>query len=132
MDIHNGLPLDRQMRAALRGAIRRSGKSRQQIAEELSGAQGLNVSVHILNNWTGDSKRERRLPAVVIPAICAVLGDDLLQRLLLTQEQLARLELGESVSKWLNKRFAIPQGDRATQRVRRKAARRAAATASRP
>lgn len=124
--------VDRQIRRALGTAIRRSAKSREQIAEELSLAHDLRVSVHMLNNWTGDSKRERRVPAEVVPALCAVLGDDSLQKLLLSEEQRAKLELGECAAKWLDGKFGGSRSSKSATRKPRKSGRPAARTVSRP
>lgn len=132
MDALKKPDLDAQIRHALRVAIRHSGKSRDQIAEELRSRHGLNISVPILNNWTGDSKRERRVPAVMVPALCAVLGDQSLQRLLLNEEQVGKLELGECVAKWLGKRFTGWKTEESGKRLRIKAGRSAAGTAGRP
>ena len=96
--------LNAQIRSALRRAIRMSGKSRLQIVDELNGRHGVAISVHILNNWTGDSKRERRIPAEIIPALCDALNDDSLQRLLMSTEQIAQLQLGKSVAAWLDRK----------------------------
>lgn len=117
MDTPEGPSLDARIRVALSGAIRKSGKSRETIAQELSDACGLNVSVFTLNNWTCDSKRERRIPAEAIPALCEVLGDDSLQRLMMSDEHLNALELGDAFSKWLGRNF---KGRRMLQGTKRR------------
>lgn len=131
MDTHEIPDLDSRIRTALKAAIRRSGKSREHIADELNRAHGLSVSVHTLNNWTG-GKRERRVPAEVVPALCAVLGDDSLQRLLLDQEQIGKLELGECIAKWLDERFGPSKANNKVARLQRKTEHPAARTAGRP
>lgn len=112
--------------------MRQSGKSREQIAEELNCVYGLSVSVHILNNWTADSKRARRVPAMMVAPLCAVLCEDSLQRILLSEEQLGNLELGECVARWLDRRVASPKIGGGGGKVQRKLGRSAAASANRP
>lgn len=97
--------IDAAMHRALKGAIHRSGKSRQQIVDELSAQFGVNISVHILNNWTADSKPERRIPADVIPAICAVLGSDALLNILEDPQRWEALRLGRAVGAWLDRKY---------------------------
>lgn len=128
----SGDDIDREIRRALRVAIRRSAKSREQIAEELRVVHGLRVSVHILNNWTGDSKRERRVPAEAVPALCAVLGDGSLQKLLLSDDQRGKLELGEAAARWLCGRPTPSVGSKIGALDPKKAKRSAARPASRP
>lgn len=93
----DGQNLDSLIRERLRGLLRKSSKSRAQTAEALSQLlpEGQHVSEHILSNWANGSKTGYSLPARAVPALCLVLGDDSLQRLLLSPELTAALELGE-------------------------------------
>jgi len=63
------------VREALGVAIDRSGLDREYIAKELSRLTGENVSIHILNGYTAESKGERRLPLEYAAALAVILGD---------------------------------------------------------
>lgn len=105
MDHSTEARIDEELRACLARAIRLSGKSRSQICDELSQLVGREIHVDTLNRWTARSKSSWRIPADAVPSLCRVLQDDCLQRLLLSDDQLGQLELGESVAKWLGKHF---------------------------
>jgi len=60
---------------ALSEAIRRSGLSREYIAQELSRLTGDDFSVHALNNWTAESKDDRRMPLEAAGAMAVILQD---------------------------------------------------------
>ena len=61
------------LHAAIREAIRQAPKSRETIAEEMTGLAGQPVSVHQVNNWTADS-HPHRIPAELLPAFCQATG----------------------------------------------------------
>src|SRR3989339_179310 len=61
------------LHAAIREAIRQAPKSRETIAEEMTGLAGQPVSVHQVNNWTSDS-HPHRIPAELLPAFCQATG----------------------------------------------------------
>ncbi len=89
--------LEARFRAALALAIRRSPRSRAQIAETMTAllerpADKL-ITVHIVNSWTSETKDRVRFPAAWIPAFCAAAGDDTVMPSFLFPEQRARLEL---------------------------------------
>ena len=62
------------IRAALVEGIRRSGKSREQIADEMSLLTGTEVTVRRLNAFTAESREDYRWPAELDRAFCAVTG----------------------------------------------------------
>lgn len=105
MDSGAKIDLDIKLRRAITSAIYASGKSREQIAQEISANLGFCVHLDTLNSWTADSKRDRRIPAAVIPALCAVLRDGSILDLLETPDRLEALQLGRDVSNWLKRRF---------------------------
>lgn len=125
---------DTVIRGTLRDMLRRSKKSRTEIADELNNRlpDHRKTSEYMLSNWANGSKRGYSLPARVIPALCDVLGDDSLQRLLLSPGQIGKLELGECVSKWLDKRFGPWKSQDEIEEPQRKPRRPADATANRP
>ena len=88
-----------RFRKALSDAIRRSHKSRAQIADGLSTLVGTRVSVRMLNNFTSDCRSNYRFPAAWIAPLCEVLGDDpdvreFFAREMLTPRQRFFYELG--------------------------------------
>jgi hypothetical protein len=99
------LPLDRQTaipgslddRAMIRGVltevIRGCGKSRAQIADEMSYLAGREVTERMINGFTAESKEDYRWPAELDRAFCVVTGDS---RLLTCRAELAGLRLIDS------------------------------------
>lgn len=81
---------DHLIRLALRELLRICGKSRAQVAEELSQRLGRNVTENVLTNWASDSKLGYRVPADVVAAFAS----DGLLRALMSPEQIAAFELG--------------------------------------
>ncbi len=88
-------PLQRAMKELMTRAIRQSQKSREQIAEEMAALVETDVTVHMLNSYTANSKQAVRFPAAFVPAFCCVTGDDRLQRMLLSPYLRSVLQLGE-------------------------------------
>jgi hypothetical protein len=78
--IENTGTADNQLRKLLTDIIRDCPKKRLQIAEELSELLGQSVTVHMLNDFTSESKKPARFPALFILPLCQVVGDDRLQR----------------------------------------------------
>lgn len=89
---------DKEIRECLRRILRASPKSRQHIADELTKAVGRNVSLECLNKWASEAESARHLPADCILPLSEILGDDSLQRLILTEKMKRCLRLGE----WLD------------------------------
>jgi hypothetical protein len=73
---------DRGVRDAMSVSIRRSGRSREEIADAMSSILGIVVTVSMLNGYVAPSSA-RMMPACFVPAFCNATGDDLLQRELL-------------------------------------------------
>lgn len=69
------LNLDLAVRKALSAAIRNCGKSRPQIAEDMSRLMGQGISVAILDAFTAESKPAHRFPAAWLAAFCVVTRD---------------------------------------------------------
>ena len=60
---------------AFRIALDASGLSREYVAGELSRLTGDQVSIHHINNWTAESKDDRRIPLEYAAALTVILGD---------------------------------------------------------
>ncbi len=86
---------DEILRALLTKAIKRSPKSRVQIAEAVSLHSGHAISKRMLDDWTAESKKRARLPAAFIEALCEVLADDSLQRAIMGKRLCQLVRLGE-------------------------------------
>jgi hypothetical protein len=90
------------VRTALVESIRKCGKSRDTIAEEMSMLTGTEVTVRRLNAFTAESREDFRWPAELDRAFCAVTGcNDLIRgRIelaglrLITKAEAELLELG--------------------------------------
>lgn len=90
------LALDNAIRAAITRALRVcTSKSREAVAEELSEATGVQITLRMLNDYTAESRRPYRFPAAWVIPFCRITGDDSLQRLLLGPELADILRLGE-------------------------------------
>lgn len=63
------------VRAGLVEAIRKSGKSREQIAEDMSRLTGTEVTVRRLNAFTAESREDYRFPSELSRAFCVATGD---------------------------------------------------------
>jgi hypothetical protein len=87
---------DIELRECLAAAIKRSGTSRDQIADRMTSALGRTVTRSQLNDFTAQEKSSARFPAAFIPAFCVATGDDSLQLLMLSPRLRALLELGEN------------------------------------
>jgi len=61
------------VREALTEALQNSPLSREEVARELSRVTGQSVSVHQLNNWTGESRRDRHVPIEYAAALSVIL-----------------------------------------------------------
>jgi hypothetical protein len=68
------------VRHVLAESMRRCGKSRQQIAEEMSHLVGRTVTERMLNAFTAESREDHRWPAEFDRAFCAAVGDPWLLR----------------------------------------------------
>ena len=68
--------MDLALRSLLSKLIRSCSKTRMQIAKELSDLTGQYVTVHMLNDFTAESKGNARFPAAFIRPLCEILDSD--------------------------------------------------------
>lgn len=68
------------IRATVTEAIRKSGKTRETIAEDMSRLTGTEVTVRRLNAFTAESREDYRFPSELIRAFCIATGNDGLLR----------------------------------------------------
>jgi len=72
------------------------GMNEEELAAEVSKRSGRTVSPHLISAWKAETKHRWHLDPSLIPVICEILGDDTIQRLLLSEKLRQSLELGES------------------------------------
>lgn len=90
------------VRGVVADTIRRSNKSRGQIAEEMTYLVGREITERMLNGFTADSRDDYRWPGELDRAFCFVTGDNRLLRCraelagykVISQDEAALLELG--------------------------------------
>jgi hypothetical protein len=75
------LDIDSAVRGILVDAIRRSKKSREQIAEDMTYLVARSVTKTMLDCWTSETK-EHQIPVRHLPAFCQSTGDNRALRLL--------------------------------------------------
>jgi hypothetical protein len=63
------------VRGVVTEAIRHSTKSREEIAEQMSGLSGDHITVRMLNSYTSEAAEQHRWPAQYTRAFCQVIGD---------------------------------------------------------
>jgi hypothetical protein len=63
------------IRTALVEAIRRSGHSREVIADKMSALTGTEITVRRINAFTAESREDYRFPLELARAFCTVTGD---------------------------------------------------------
>lgn len=102
---------DAALRRTVTEIIRRSTKSRAQIAEELGKRMHQRVTEHILNDFTSERKKAARFPAAFIEAFCEITGDDKLQRLVMGERLRKLVEFAE-------RELAASKEERERQRLR--------------
>jgi len=66
--IPGSLNIRHQLLAALTSALRYAGKSREQIADEMTLYTGEEITVHMINAWVCQSKENHRFPLEYLPA----------------------------------------------------------------
>ncbi len=64
------LDIDAALRATMSKAISRSGKSRYQIAAEMSELTSKDITKTMLDSWTSEARVEHRFPSAFLPAFC--------------------------------------------------------------
>jgi hypothetical protein len=100
--ILGGLNDDSLVRETICDSIKRSGKSREQIADDMSALLGLRVTARMITSFTAESKELHRWPAAWDRAFCTATGDDRLLRCcaeaaglkVIGQQEVALMELG--------------------------------------
>lgn len=101
-EIPGALDDSNTVRGLLVDAIRKSGKSREHIAEAMSFALNREITVRQINAWTAESREDYRFPAEYDRAFCYATGDDRLLRVraelagyrVITATEFELLELG--------------------------------------
>ncbi len=63
------------VKEALKDALKDSGLPRETVAEELGRLTGEHLSVHVLNNWVAEEKKDRNIPLHYCAALAIVLDD---------------------------------------------------------
>jgi hypothetical protein len=89
--------------------IRQSNLSRDAIAEKLSLLVAQPISKRMLDDWTAGSKKRARFPACFVQGFCEVVGNDRLQRHLLSDRLRDLLSLGESMERLIAPRRKRPK-----------------------
>ena len=90
------MDLDFEIRKVIAELIHTSSKSRAQIADDMRILlPKFTVSVHMLNDFSAESKLKARFPAAWVPSFCALMNDDRLQRLVLSPRNRRLLEWAE-------------------------------------
>jgi hypothetical protein len=87
--------IDRESRQAVSNAIRKSGKSRYQIAGEMSQLLASTVTEPMLNNWSAECRPGYQIPANKVAAFCRATGSLELIKLMLDPLGLRLAEDGE-------------------------------------
>lgn len=93
---------DLMVRAVVTASIKRSGKSREQIADEMQALLGIPVTARMITSFTAESKELHRWPGAWDRAFCKATDDDALLRCraeaagyrLIKGEEIQLLELG--------------------------------------
>lgn len=67
---------DLLVREVITDAIKRSGKSREQIADEMSRSLAIAVTARMISSFTSESKELHRWPGAWDRAFCAAVGND--------------------------------------------------------
>lgn len=91
--------LDSLLRKLLKQAMAFHGMNEETLAAELSKRLGHTVTPGLVSAWKAETKHRWHLPANLVPLICEILGDDSIQRLLLSDKLRRALNLGESASR---------------------------------
>ena len=114
--------LDILLRKSLKCAMLSRDVNEEKLAAELTKRLGRTVKVALVNAWKAETKHRWHLPAYLVPIICEILGDDSIQRLLLSEKLRQSLEFGEAVPKVVSAlRSVLPEsaGQRKTRRAKR-------------
>ena len=103
--------LDALLRKSLKLAMLSRGIKEEEVAQELSKQPGIKVTPAQITAWKAETRHRWRLPAALVPIICEILGNDSIQRLLLSEKLRQSLKFGESVPEIVALlRSALPEG----------------------
>jgi len=118
--------LETLLRKSLKCAMLSRDKKEDKLAEELTKRLGRPINPALVNAWKAETKHRWHLPASMVPVICEILGDDTIQRLLLSEKLRKSLELGESIPRIVSLlRSVLSEGtERKNSEGRRKPQRR--------
>lgn len=94
---------DANIRRLLTEGIRHSGKSREQVADDMSQVLGQEITARMLYAYTAESKAGHRLPLIFVPAFCQVVGDDQLEIMLLGTRRRQLLAFADAVVAMLDR-----------------------------
>jgi hypothetical protein len=94
--------LDAILRRSLKRAMLFHSMNERDLAAELTQRLGRTdkpIIPGLVNAWKAETKHRWHLPANLVPVICEILGDDTIQRLLLSEKLRQSLDLGESTTR---------------------------------
>jgi hypothetical protein len=117
--------LESRLRKALKCAMLSRGVNEEELAAKLTTLLDRTdnpIIPGLVNAWKAETKHRWHLPAYLVPIICEILGDDSIQRLLLSEKLRQSLEFGEAVPKVVSAlRSVLPEsaGQRKTRRAKR-------------
>ena len=106
--------LDALLRKSLKCAMLSRDINEEKLAAELTKRLGRTVNAALVSAWKAETKHRWHLPANLVPVICEILGDDSIQRLLLSDKLRDALRLGESARQVVSllRSALIEQGNR--------------------
>jgi hypothetical protein len=96
-----GNQYDGQLRRLITRVIHNCPKKRVVLAEEMSKLLGFTVTVHMLNDFTCQGKKQSRFPAAFIAAFCEATSDDSLHRFAAGERLSKMIRIGEDVAEML-------------------------------
>jgi hypothetical protein len=91
--------LDVLLRKSMKCAMLSRGINEEELAAELTKRLGLTehpFKPSLINAWKAETKHRWHLPGYLIPIICEILGDDTIQRVVMSEKLRRNVELGES------------------------------------
>jgi hypothetical protein len=119
--------LDALLRKSLKCAMLSRDINEEKLAAELTKRLGRTVNAALVSAWKAETKHRWHLPANLVPVICEILGDDSIQRLLLSEKLKQSLDLGESAPRIISLlRSVLPEATEGKKGESRKKPRRRA------
>lgn len=108
---HEKQRLDKGPGAVLRPIISKAIRGRhQEIASQLTTKSGRRITVGMLYDWCAPTKPNARIPADLVALLCEGLGDDQLQREILSPRLRELLKLGEFVAHLIAEHCIVRRG----------------------